>query len=107
MFGIRAADRTVGAEPPALHPLELAVMGEGPGPAPQLALEGVGVLQRNAAAIGAADVADDDARLDRGVADEARHLGLGGGARVVEGAAALVLVEGDAPAIGMRAGLAT
>ena len=80
-------------------------MREGPGPAPELALEGVGVLQRDAAAIGAADVADDDARLDRGVADEAGDLGLCRGARVVEGAAALVLVEGDAPAIGMGPGL--
>src|SRR5665213_247140 len=64
------------------------------------------VLELHAAAIGTPDMAGGDAALDRIAADELRDLGLRARARVVEGAAALVLIEADAPAVAMRPGLA-
>src|SRR5690606_33049277 len=63
------------------------------------------VLQRDPAPIRPADVADDGAALDRIAANEAGDLGAGARRRIVEAAAALAVIEGDAPAVAMRAGL--
>src|SRR5260370_33165151 len=66
----------------------------------------MGVFELDPAAIGAADVADYDPALDRVIADEMRDLRMRARLRVVKAAAALALVKGDAPAVGMRPALA-
>src|SRR3954471_14003821 len=65
----------------------------------------MGVLQGHPATIGPSNMADHIGALDRVAPDEPRYLGFGAWARVVEAAAPLAVIEGDAPAIGMRTGL--
>src|SRR3954449_11119371 len=65
----------------------------------------MGVLQRHPATIGAPDVADHVGAFDRIAANEPSNFRLSAWARVVEAAASLAIIEGDAPAVGMRTGL--
>jgi hypothetical protein len=65
----------------------------------------MGVLQGHPATIGPPNMADHIGALDRVASDKPRYLGFGTWARVVEAAAPLSVIEGDAPAIGMRTGL--
>lgn len=102
VFAIGGADRHVVAERALFDAFQLAVMGEAPGVAPQFAAEGMGVFQRCLAAIGLTHMGNDHQALDRVGADEARQFGMGAGIGVVDRPAALVLVETDAPAVGMR-----
>src|SRR3954465_11901723 len=105
----------MGAQGPALHPFELAVVGKRPGSAPQFAREWVRVLQRHPspvgaphqraadpAVVGAPHMGDHDAALDRVGPDQASDVGGGAWLRVVEAAAAPPLVEGDAPSVAGR-----
>src|SRR5689334_6498484 len=66
----------------------------------------MGIFQSHPAAIGPPDVADHIGAFDRIATDEPRDLRLSAWARVVEAAASLAVIEGDAPAVGMRSGLA-
>src|SRR6266481_1572412 len=101
------ADRAVISERQFLDALELTIMSEIPIAAPQLAGEGVGILERHPAAPGATDMADHDPALDRVTANKACDLGTRARLRVVKGAAALAVVEGNAPAVAVRTALAT
>jgi hypothetical protein len=66
----------------------------------------MGILERDAPAIRFADMAEGDLAFDRIAADELRDLGPRARILIMEGAATLVLVEHDAPAVAMRAGMA-
>src|SRR3954447_812982 len=92
----------MGAQGPALHPFELAVVGKRRGSAPQFAREWVRVLQRHPSAVGAPHMRDHDAALDRVGPDQASDVGGGAWLRVVVAAAAPPLVEGDAPSVAVR-----
>src|SRR6266566_7142571 len=107
MLAVGRADRAVIGERQFLDAFELAIMSEIPIAAPQLACEGMGILERHPAAPGATDMADHDPAFDRVTANETRNLGPRARLRVVKGAAALAIVEGDAPAVAVRAALAT
>ncbi|MNT60158.1 hypothetical protein D3C72_1977170 [compost metagenome] len=84
--------------------LQVAVMGKDPVAAPQLAHEGVAVLQQHGALRGLADMRDDVLGLDRVALDQVRHRRGAGGLVVDEQAAGLVLEEGDAEAVGVVVG---
>ena len=81
-------------------------MGKGPVLAPELAGERVGVGQADAADIGLADMADDVLGLDRVLLDQTGDGGAVAGVGVVKAAQAFAFIEGDAPAIPVRANLA-
>lgn len=85
---------------------ELAVMREAPVLPPQLANERMGIDQRNLAHIGVADVADHHFALDEVALHHLRHFGLATRDRVLEQAQAATFIEGDAPAVLVRPGLA-
>ena len=101
------ANRLETPQPQLVVPLELAVMGEGPLPSPEFALKRVGVFQADAAAIGLTDMGYDHPAVDRVVLHQFGHLGAAGGLWIFERAAALAVIEGDPPAIGVGAGFAT
>eukprot|EP01136_Pigoraptor_vietnamica_P014780 Opistho-1_new@57268 len=86
--------------------LEVAVVGEHPLAAPELAHEGVGVFQRHLADGGLAHVGNDVAALERVLLQEFRHGRLGRALVVDEQAQALALEKRDAPAVGMVVGVA-
>jgi hypothetical protein len=86
--------------------LQVTVVREHPLPAPELAHEGVGVLQRHLADGGLAHVGNDVAALERVALQEGRHLRLGRALMVYKQAQALALKKRDAPAIGVVVGLA-
>src|SRR5262249_7468689 len=73
---------------------------------PELAAERVGVLQRDATAVGAADMRQDQLALDRIVADEFGDRRMGARRRIVEGSAARAFIEGDSPTVLMGARMA-
>ncbi|MNZ73428.1 hypothetical protein D3C78_918390 [compost metagenome] len=88
----------------ALELAKLTVMGETPVAPPQLADERMGVGQADLADIGLANVADHDFALDRVALHQVGDFRLATGSRVLEQAQATALVEGDAPAVTVRAG---
>ena len=79
--------------------LQVAVVGEHPVPAPQLALERVRVLQRHAALRRLADVGDDVVAADRIAPHHVGHRRVASALRVDEQAHAVALEEGDAEAV--------
>jgi hypothetical protein len=83
---------------------QVAVVRKGPVVAPQLAHEGVAVLQRHVPLRGLADVGDHMAALDGVALDQLGHGRHAGGLVVHEQAQASALEKGDAKAIGMFAG---
>ncbi|MPN12430.1 hypothetical protein SDC9_159748 [bioreactor metagenome] len=86
--------------------LEIAVVREDPVASPEFAHEGVAVLQADHALGGLADMGYDVGALDRVFADELGDLGVDGAFVIDEVAQALVFEEGDAPAVGVVAGVA-
>src|SRR6266851_10235115 len=107
MLAVGRADRAVIGERQFLDAAELTIMSEIPIAAPQFAGEGVRILERHPGAPGATDMADHDPAFDRVTANKARDFGTRARLRVVKGAAALAVVEGDIPAVAVRAALAT
>jgi len=79
--------------------LEVSVVRHHPVAAPELAHEGVGVLQRHLPLRGLADVGDDIAALDRVALHQLGHGRLAGAVVIDEQAQARVLEEGDAEAV--------
>ena len=59
------ADGLVVGDRPPLDAAELAIVSEAPGSSPELAHEGVGVGDRDATAVGAADMRDRNEARDR------------------------------------------
>lgn len=86
--------------------LEIPVVGKDPVATPQFTHEGVAVLQAYRALRGLADVGDDVAALDRVLAYQLGDGRVDGALVADEVAQALVLEEGDAPAVRMVAGIA-
>ena len=78
VLAVGAAHRVEAAVQPRTEVLQVAVVGEHPVAAPQLAHEGVAVLQVHRALRGLADVGDDVAALDRVAADQLGHRRLAG-----------------------------
>ena len=76
-FAVGVAHRAEGAVQPRLEALQVAVVRKHPVAAPQLAHEGVGVLQRHAALRGLADVGDDVVAADRVALDQVGHRRVG------------------------------
>ena len=70
--------------------------------APQHAHEGVGVGQRDRAAGALAHVGDRQQRLDGVLADVARQRRVRGGGRLQEQARGAAVIQGQAPAVGVR-----
>jgi hypothetical protein len=99
VLAVGLADRAEGAVQARTEVLQVAVVREDPVAAPQLAHEGVRVLERDAALRGLADVRDDVVAADRVALDQ---LGDGRRARAVlvdEQPQASILEEGDAEAV--------
>ena len=85
---------------------QVAVMGERPGPAPQLARKRMAVFQRNATLGGLADMRHHAFRLDRLLAKLQRQRRIDRGQVVGDQPAAVGRVDGDTPAIPVFAGAA-
>ncbi|MPN42369.1 hypothetical protein SDC9_189926 [bioreactor metagenome] len=83
--------------------LQVAVVREHPVAPPQLAHEGMAVLQAHDALRRLADVRDDVAALDRVAPDQLGHRRIHRTLVIDEVAQALVLEKGDAPTIGVVA----
>ena len=105
-FAVGGADRTKGAVEHGREILQVAVMGEHPVAAPQLAHEGMAVFQRHVADGGLADVGDDVGRLDRITLDQFGDRRGDGGLVIDEVAHATALEEGDSPAVVVGVGTA-
>ena len=102
MFAVCRANRPIETERFLLHAFELAIMREGHRATPNLARKGMRIFKRDATAIGAAHMGNDNLALQRIVAQQARNFGMGRGLRIVEHARAAPFIEGNAPAIAMR-----
>src|SRR5262249_12645300 len=102
MFAICGPDRPEPVEPPAFDPRELAVMGERPLAAPELAAEGVRVGQRHPSAVGPTNMGERDATPDRAFADKARNLRSRALRRIMEDPAGRPVIERYAPAVAIR-----
>ena len=98
-FGIRVAHRDEASVQYRRKALEVAVVGKDPVAAPKFALEGMGVLQRDAALRGLADVRDDVAALDRVAPHHLGHRRIARALRIAEDTRAAPLEEGDAEAV--------
>jgi hypothetical protein len=98
-FAVGVAHRAEGAVQPRREALQVAVVREHPVAAPQLAHEGVRVLQRHPALRGLADVGDDVVAADRVALDHLGHRRLPCALVVDEQAQAAALEEGDAEAV--------
>jgi len=99
MLAVRGADGLVVADRPPLDAAELAIVSEAPGSSPELAHEGMGVGDRDATAVGAADMRDSNEARDRVLDQEPGERGLCAGRRIVEGAAAIPVMEDDAETV--------
>jgi hypothetical protein len=103
-LAVGATDRQEAAVERRVEILQVAVVGEDPVAAPQLAHEGMGVLQRDVALRRLADVGDDVLRADRIPAHQLGDGRFDGRLRIEEEAAAGALEEGDAPAVAVHVG---
>jgi hypothetical protein len=84
--------------------LQVAVVREHPVAAPELAHEGVAILQCHLALRGLADMRDDVLALDRVAANQLGHGRLAGALVIHEVAHAAPLEKGDAPAVAVVIG---
>ncbi len=97
------ADRPIEPERPVLHPLQAPIVREGPASSPQLPCEGMGVFQADTAIRCLADMANDVQALDRVRPHQFSNFGLAAGQRVVESTTTPAFVEGNTPAVAVRA----
>ncbi len=98
-FAVGRADGAVHPQGKLTCPLELPVVGEGPGAPPQLPRERMGILQADPPHVGLADVTDHDVALDRVAADQICDGRVNAGLGVPELSVALAFVERDPPAV--------
>ena len=99
VLGVGVAHRAEGTVQRRAEAGEVAVVGEHPVAAPQLAHERMGVLQRHPALRGLADVGDDVAAVDRVALHQLGHRRAARAVVVDEQAHAAVFEEGDAEAV--------
>src|SRR5471030_798202 len=102
-FAVGLSNRTQRAGIKLSVTAQLAVVGVSPVAAPQFAGKRVGIFQRHFAAVSLTDMRDHRAGFDGVFLNQAGDGRIKTRMRILKGAATITLVEGNAPAIFMRA----
>jgi len=105
-FAVSVAGGEKAAGEAGMEGMKGAVVGEEPVMAPEFTDEGVGIFESDAAVGGFADMSDGVSGFDRIGFEESGDGRGDGGSGVEEEAAAALLKEADAPAVGMISGVA-